>query len=246
LHPYQYAYADSVLNTDPTGKITSSSGSPVLCVDLDSFEALEKKCKGYQAKLESYGYEISEDNLSRWSLRSLEDTIYGLEKFMQAASWTASDLKDAIKAPVFLKKEHDAGATLGDALHPNIRIFERAVTTGQVLRTIVHESSHLWDQAWGGSISDDMMKATSSKYVGVPCQNLLGIGCPPEPVEVYCPIGAIPSDYARTNHTEDWAESVTNIVLPHNPNYRTMSSEREKYVRSQFKTYRRSEMLGQN
>lgn len=92
----------------------------------------------------------------------------------------------------------------------------------RVTRNTVHELALVWDNRCGNCKSETMMTITGRYY---------------DDRGKYVPVGRMPSKYPSEDTPngawEDWAESVTNVVLP-DPIYDPWDSRRQDYVRQNW------------
>jgi hypothetical protein len=241
LNPYQYGYSDPVLNTDPRGTCAKGDGDdPRLC----------RQERDYLDR--AYGLLIPEDNLSEWTLGTLNVLFDAIGDFRLKSSWSQAAFKRAMgqhgTTTTILMYAPELGDLTGTTAN-SMPIVTKVKLTWQGTpalsgggAVVVHELAHVWDFAHGKQLSQGMMADTGGS---IECTTILGIKC-------FCGyhlVGRPASFYGATSPEEDWADAVMSIVSPSQARVRDLTTgklnldldpgqKRKKYVYKQFDAYR--------
>lgn len=160
-------------------------------------------------------------------------TIYGIQKFCWPSKKNIKVLRDSMGVKRFQETFSGTTFSIYTSSDPNDVNRNRMVADGKneirigdlqlndeygVGRNTVHELAHIWDARCDHCKSNTMMTITGSYYDG----------------KTYNPVGVMSSNYPSKDTPlgamEDWAESLTNVVLP-DPINDPWDFRRQDYVR---------------
>jgi hypothetical protein len=191
-----------------------------------------------QTTLGQYGVQL--DDLSHWTLNELKLVKEGLDALIGTANWSIDDFKRAMGLGDgdFIHLSRERGTT-NKSYQAGWKILITDYTflygDDYARQSIVHEFAHQWDASSVGMLSSDMLRETGGSVV-ICVDTWLGYGgC----LGAYS-IGDIenrPSEYARENKYEDFADSVTATVYPSLYSPKFPNSKRDMYVRRKYTEY---------
>jgi hypothetical protein len=168
-------------------------------------------------------------DLATWKYSQLKQVLAGIGKLQAAAGWSDADFINAMtgggKYQVGLYRQNmiDVGnKTYGrtflneETKTISVTFADGAFTHGDTMAqiTTVHELAHVWDDASGGTLSNNMAAATNG-YIG--CS--WAVDCILNGDNHYVPGGAPASNLRyevgadRFTAAEDWAEAVAGSVF---------------------------------
>jgi RHS repeat-associated protein len=229
LHPYQYAYSNPILLTDPSGQNPSSP----------KCNLNEPGCVLTLQFLKMRG--LSLVSICDWSIDELIILYDATNEWKSTSGWD-----DALMKTVFssngmpTKIDRSLSGNGWGSADPNtfiVTIFPEAIAGGfEVLQeTLVHELAHIWDFRWQNlKILDRFLGATGGSdpldwklFLNNPetCQGWYICQAPTN--QFYEPGGSPASDYGATALGEDWAESVAATIFP----------DHERYIHQEYDTF---------
>jgi hypothetical protein len=215
---YSYALNNPLKYTDPTGH----------CV-----EGFDETLEGCESYLNAHGWNFQ---LAEWTYDTLHVIAESIRDLKAAAGWSATDYVDTMTnngaynlrldrmTSYFWDSNRPAdvdvrGSTI--IMHVYDALFRDIPATQ--LFNLVHEQSHVWDAATGGTMSANMMQATGSKY---------------DWLLQYQAKGATSTQYL-VDAREDWAETVAAAVYPDGERSRDketknpqMGTMRQNYIKA--------------
>jgi RHS repeat-associated protein len=234
LHPYQYAYSDPVVNTDPTG----------LCTGL---------CETLQRLMtKRYGITFGEGKCD-WTLDELRLVNDGIKQLITTASWDNARFRNAIGSVTFRRLKYvpplydlfNHGATTETGLGgTSILFYDKSFPAWDpewTSSTTAHELAHVWDIREGFQLTRQLaerVQADKTAECYQAQQTNPWINC-----FFFEPTQIPASDYGGTNGREDWAVSVEAVTYPHRDEFPSwianpsISSLRVSFVHTQFRRY---------
>jgi hypothetical protein len=155
---------------------------------------------------ESFSVKV-DDSSGKWTTTALTGIKRGMEKFQGAIG---KDGFQRLFGGVTFSIGADADNGMDTTGNRDVRLGKDLLDgkshINYIKRETVHELAHIWDKSCRDCMSEGMMDVTVSGY------DTHDNDDPDD--DTYEPGGIPPSDHAKKNHREDWAESVRASLFP--------------------------------
>jgi len=183
---------------------------------------------------ERYGVSINDEN-QLWTFDALNAISLGMATLEKALG--KNRFITEFEGVTFKIEAGDRMWTWG---FRDIEVGDQVLDNFKYISTeTIHELAHVMDKNCEDCYSTHMMELTGSKYKGK------GIFSFITGKKTYSPSGVLPTKYAGNSDLEDWAESVTAVLVTDYAKKSPWSPTRQAYIKSVFARNSRKDVMAQ-